>query len=94
MMVCTVLNVGDKAVSWLRHSQPIPQLLALNNLTNTPNPRYRGLVSSGWTEFVLRIRAVRPRDSGLFECQATNRKSCLVLLGLCIKITASTGHFF
>ena len=75
MMVCTVLNVGDKAVSWLRHSQPIPQLLALNNLTNTPNPRYRGLVSSGWTEFVLRIRAVRPRDSGLFECQATNEKS-------------------
>ena len=35
-------------VSWLRHSTPIPQLLAVNNITNTPDPRYKALVSGGW----------------------------------------------
>jgi len=71
MLVCNVVNVGDKSVSWLKHSLPIPQLLALNNLTNTLNPRYKAMVSGAWTEFVLVIKDVRPRDSGTYECQVS-----------------------
>jgi len=74
LLVCTVLNIGDKSVSWLRHSLPIPQLMALNNMTNTLNPRYKAVVSGGWSEFVLVIKDVRPRDSGIYECQISGPK--------------------
>ena len=58
-------------VSWLRHSSPIPQLLAVNNITNTLDPRYKALVSGGWSEFTLVIRDVRPRDTSQYECQVS-----------------------
>jgi len=74
LLVCTILNIGDKSVSWLRHSLPIPQLMALNNITNTLNPRYKAVVSGGWSEFVLVIKDVRPRDSGVYECQISGPK--------------------
>ena len=61
-------------LSWLRHSLPIPQLLGLNNITNTLNPRYKAVVSGGWSEFVLVIKDVRPRDSGTYECQISGPK--------------------
>ena len=41
----------------------------MNNMTNTLNPRYRSIVSGAWTEFVLMVKDVRPRDSGTYECQ-------------------------
>jgi len=74
LLVCTVINIGDKSLSWLRHSLPIPQLLGLNNITNTLNPRYKAVVSGGWSEFVLVIKDVRPRDSGTYECQISGPK--------------------
>lgn len=74
MLVCKVINIGDKAVSWVRHSLPIPQLLGVNNITNTLNPRYRAIVSGSWTEFVLMVKDVRPRDSGTYECQVSGPK--------------------
>ena len=58
-------------VSWLRHSTPIPQLLAVNNITNTPDPRYKALVSGGWSEFLLVIKDARPRDTSQYECQVS-----------------------
>ena len=58
-------------VSWLRHSTPIPQLLAVNNITNTLDPRYKALVSGGWSEFTLVIRDARPRDTSQYECQVS-----------------------
>jgi len=74
LLVCTIVNIGDKSLSWLRHSLPIPQLLGLNNITNTLNPRYKAVVSGGWSEFVLVIKDVRPRDSGTYECQISGPK--------------------
>ncbi len=32
-------------MSWVRLKEPIPQLMSLNNMTNTLNPRYE----DGWT---------------------------------------------
>ena len=63
-------------VSWLRHhlSSPIPQLLAVNNITTTLNPRYRAVVNGAWTEFVMLIKDVKDKDSGQFECQVSGPK--------------------
>ena len=46
-------------------------LFQVNNITNTLNPRYRSIVSGAWTEFVLMVKDVRPRDSGTYECQVS-----------------------
>ena len=62
-------------VSWVRHSVPLPQLVGLNNVTVSLNPRYRAIVSSSWTEFVLVVKDVRPRDSGTYECQVLGPKN-------------------
>ena len=56
-------------VSWLRHLYPIPQLLALNNLTNSPDPRVTAFHTPGSEKYVLRIQHARLNDSGPYECQ-------------------------
>ena len=61
-------------VLWVRHSVPLPQLVGLNNVTVSLNPCYRAIVSSSWTEFVLVVKDVRPRDSGTYECQVLGPK--------------------
>ena len=52
-------------------------LFQVNNITNTLNPRYRSIVSGAWTEFVLMVKDVRPRDSGTYECQVMSMKIVL-----------------
>ena len=48
--------------------------MGLNNITNTLNPRYKAVVSGGWSEFVFVIKDVQPRDSGVYECQISGPK--------------------
>ena len=60
-------------VSWLKHTTPIPQLMALNNLSNSLDSRVKAMVGEDWSEFVLMIRNVRPDDGGEYECQVSGR---------------------
>ena len=71
-------------VSWLRHSTPIPQLLAVNNMTNTLDPRYKALVSGGWSEFPLVIRDARPRDTSQYECQVSMSRKLSMFIHLSV----------
>ena len=73
-------------------------LFQVNNITNTLNPRYRSIVSGAWTEFVLMVKDVRPRDSGTYECQVMSMKIVLsdqssFRSTLCT-ITGQQHHFF
>ena len=45
-----------RQVSWLRHTSPIPQLMALNNMSNSLDSRVKAIVGEEWSEFVLMIR--------------------------------------
>jgi len=91
MLVCTVLNVVDKAVSWLRNTTPIPQLLAVNNITNTLDPRYKALVSrvNSQTEFVLVISDVKPKDSGEYQCQVSGPKHSSMYRDIVLRVIES-----
>ena len=60
-------------VSWLRHTTPIPQLMALNNLSNSRDSRIKAMVGEDWSEFVLMIRSVAVSDTGQYECQVSGR---------------------
>jgi len=71
LLACKIYNLGNKSVSWLRHTNPIPQLMALNNLSNSLDTRVKAMVGEDWSEFVLLIRDVSPSDSGQYECQVS-----------------------
>ena len=57
----------------MRHTTPIPKLMALNNMSNTLDTRVKAMVGEEWSEFVLLIRDVNPGDSGEYECQVSGR---------------------
>ena len=78
-------------VSWLRHSSVIPDLLAVNNITNTLNPRYRSVVSGGWSEFLLIITDVRPRDAGVYECQVSGPRHSSLNKMITLTVIGNTG---
>lgn len=71
MLACKIYNLGNKSVSWLRHSLPLPQLMALNNQSNSLDTRVKAMAAEEWSEFVLMIRDVGVRDSGQYECQVS-----------------------
>ena len=74
-------------VSWLRLRDPIPQLMSLNNVTNTLNTRFRALVTD-WREFVLMVRDVRRGDAGQYECQVR-----FMNFGIWVKIVRPFQYF-
>ena len=57
----------------MKHTTPIPQLMALNNLSNSLDSRVKAMVGEEWSEFVLMIRDVRADDAGEYECQVSGR---------------------
>ena len=58
-------------VSWLKHTERIPTLLALNNLSNSLDERVKTIVGECWSEFVLMIKDVNSKDIGDYECQVS-----------------------
>ena len=60
-------------MTWLRHTFPIPQLYALNNLTNVADPRVTAFHAAGSEEFVLRITHTALDDAGVYECQVAGQ---------------------
>ena len=58
-------------VSWLKHTERIPILLALNNQSNSLDDRVKAIVGEDWSEFVLMIKDVNTKDSGDYECQVS-----------------------
>ena len=66
-----MINVYILKVSWLKHTYRIPNLLALNNLSNSLDERVKAIVGEDWSEFVLMIKDVNTKDSGDYECQVS-----------------------
>ena len=68
-----MINVCILQVSWLKHTYRIPNLLALNNLSNSLDERVKAIVGEDWSEFVLMIKDVNTKDSGDYECQVSGQ---------------------
>ena len=45
--------------------------MALNNMSNSLDTRFKAMVGEEWSEFVLMIRDVSTKDSGQYECQVS-----------------------
>jgi len=74
---CYTLNVPNVTVSWIRHSDV--NILSLNKLVYTQDPRISVHVTEDNTEWELSISSVSRSDHGQYECQVnTNPLSQLM----------------
>jgi len=90
MLACKIYNLGNKSVSWLRHTSPIPQLMALNNMSNSLDSRVKAMVGEDWSEFVLMVRDVSTRDSGQYECQVSGPNHTSISKLVTLNVIATT----
>ena len=65
---CTVRNVENQAVSWIRLSDY--QILTNGLTTFTTDKRFSLLHALGGAEWTLQIQAVKHEDQGGYQCQA------------------------
>eukprot|EP00090_Calanus_glacialis_P017638 TRINITY_DN27403_c0_g1_i1.p1 TRINITY_DN27403_c0_g1~~TRINITY_DN27403_c0_g1_i1.p1 ORF type:complete len:296 (-),score=42.95 TRINITY_DN27403_c0_g1_i1:209-1096(-) len=90
MLACKIYNLGNKSVSWLRHTSPIPQLMALNNMSNSLDTRFKAMVGEEWSEFVLMVRDVSTKDSGQYECQVSGPNHTSISKMVTLNVIATT----
>ncbi|XP_037781991.1 zwei Ig domain protein zig-8-like [Penaeus monodon] len=64
---CRVHNIKNHTVSWIRHRDI--HLLTVGSYTYTSDQRFRALHMDDSDDWVLKIKFVQIRDSGIYECQ-------------------------
>ena len=70
---CSVTNVEDRGVSWIRLSDY--QILTNGLKTFTSDRRFKLLHSSGSSEWTLELVSVQQRDEGGYQCQVQKNSS-------------------
>ncbi|XP_023338060.1 lachesin [Eurytemora carolleeae] len=66
-LVCTIRNLSNYTVSWVRHSDT--HLLATGGYTYTPDTRFTSVHKPSSENWVLEIRDTNTSDAGIYECQ-------------------------
>jgi len=66
---CRVSGVGNKTVSWIRHSDT--HLLTAGRYTYTSDQRFRAIHKVMSEDYLLQILPVKAPDNGLYECQVS-----------------------
>jgi len=66
-LTCRVRAVGNRTVSWLRHSDT--HLLTAGRYTYTSDERFRAIHKVLSEDYILQIDPVQKADSGQYECQ-------------------------
>lgn len=66
---CRVLNLGDRAVSWIRKRDL--HILTIGIMTYTNDQRFQSEHVEGSHDWQLKISYVQEKDSGIYECQVS-----------------------
>jgi len=66
-LVCSIRNLANYTVSWVRHSDSHP--LTIGGYTYTPDSRFTSVHKPSSENWVLEIRDTKPSDKGIYECQ-------------------------
>lgn len=66
---CRVLNLGDRAVSWIRKRDL--HILTIGIMTYTNDQRFQSEHVEGSNDWQLKISYVQEKDSGIYECQVS-----------------------
>ncbi|KAK8718751.1 hypothetical protein OTU49_014500, partial [Cherax quadricarinatus] len=71
VLICRVLNIGDKSVSWMRHEDL--HILTVDKYKYSTDGRVGVVYNEGKHEWSLKIQGVREEDSGRYECQVSTK---------------------
>lgn len=84
---CRVLNLGDRAVSWIRKRDL--HILTIGIMTYTNDQRFQAEHIEGSHDWQLKISYVQEKDSGIYECQVSTEPKIslafrLAVVGMCV----------
>ncbi|KAF5307122.1 hypothetical protein FQR65_LT07106 [Abscondita terminalis] len=85
LLPCTVRNLGDKVVSWIRTKDL--HILTSGALTFSADNRFEAVSSSQTNFWGLRVRGVRLTDSGRYECQVNTDPKMSLAINLTVSDT-------
>ncbi|XP_071543064.1 uncharacterized protein [Panulirus ornatus] len=71
VLVCRVLNIGDKSVSWMRHEDL--HILTVDKYKYSTDGRVSIVYNEAEQEWLLKIKGVRQTDAGRYECQVSTK---------------------
>merc|ERR1719384_2113481 len=66
-LTCRVFDRTNSTVSWIRHSDL--HILTVGRYTYTADNRYQSIYNPTTDEWILQIKYLQSRDSGMYECQ-------------------------
>lgn len=70
-LTCRVFDRTNSTVSWIRHSDL--HILTVGRYTYTADNRYQSIYNPTTDEWILQIKYLQPRDSGMYECQVSTQ---------------------
>lgn len=70
-LVCRVIDLGNKTVSWIRHDNL--HIISAGRYTYTSDTRFQAVHRDESNEWVLKIRNAKVNDSGMYECQVSTQ---------------------
>jgi len=68
-LTCRVFDRTNKTISWIRHSDL--HILTVGRYTYTADNRYQSIYNPTSDEWILQIKYLQKRDSGMYECQVS-----------------------
>jgi len=70
-LTCRVFDRTNKTISWIRHADL--HILTVGRYTYTADNRYQSIYNPTTDEWILQIKYLQKRDSGMYECQVSTQ---------------------
>ncbi|XP_069178099.1 immunoglobulin superfamily member 10 isoform X2 [Procambarus clarkii] len=88
VLVCRVLNIGDKSVSWMRHEDL--HILTVDKYKYSTDNRIGVVYNEGEHEWLLKIQGVRQEDAGRYECQVSTKPVLSFIVNLDVVVPSAS----
>jgi len=70
-LTCRVFDRTNKTISWIRHADL--HILTVGRYTYTADNRYQSIYNPNSDEWILQIKYLLKKDSGMYECQVSTQ---------------------
>lgn len=70
-LTCRVFDRENRTISWIRHKDL--HILTVGRYTYTADLRYQSIYNPSTDEWILQIKYLQKKDSGMYECQVSTQ---------------------
>jgi len=70
-LTCRVFDRENRTISWIRHKDL--HILTVGRYTYTADLRYQSIYNPATDEWILQIKYLQKKDSGMYECQVSTQ---------------------